>query len=82
MTISCSKKEIDSWRPAVLTDNGLIPEESIITMTKPFYAGSMKRINSESYLCKKEVISRQFSKDWLTVRKLLNQSLSSVLVLI
>jgi len=70
---SYSRKEIDSWKLVVSTDNGLILEESSITMTKLSYVGLMKRINSELYLCKKEEISRQFLKDWQMVRKLLKQ---------
>ena len=60
MIISYSGKEIHSWRPLVSTDNGLILEESSITMIKLFYVGLMKRINSKYILCKKEEILKPF----------------------
>ena len=47
MIISYSGKEIHSWRPLVSTDNGLILEESSITMIKLSYVGLMKRISSK-----------------------------------
>merc|ERR1711909_216084 len=44
--------------------------ESSTTKPKHSLSGSMKRISSESFPCKREVMSRVFSKDWPGVLRL------------
>ena len=65
MIISYLYLGIEIYRLQVWRETGLKEEESFIMMKKLSLSGSMKKINWESFPCRKEVMSRLSLKDFL-----------------
>lgn len=64
MTISFSKKEIDSLKHATLTETGLREEVFSIMMTRLSWSGSMRKINLELFPCSQVQPLRKFLIDF------------------
>jgi len=82
ITISFSKRVIDSLMLVVSTENGQRTEVSIIMTPRLSWPGSMKKINLELFLCKMDLILDKFLKDWLQLYLNLRMFLSSVMMII
>jgi len=80
--ISSSKREIDSWRLAISTETGHPVEVSSIMMPRLSSSGSMRRINSESFLCKMDPVFSKFSIDSAELLLISKQLTSNSLMMI
>ena len=80
MTISFSKKEIDSLRHATLIETGLREEVFSIMMPRLSWSGSMRRINSELFPCSQVPLLRKFSIDFAELHQRLKSTANSLMM--
>merc|ERR1711907_454801 len=77
MGISSSREETNILNLLDLRESGQITEVSSITTLRPSSCGLMRRINSESSLCRRDLISLLFSRDFQSLLPRLKRRLNS-----